>query len=382
MQRWIVHVDMDAFFAAIEQRDNKEFQGKPVIVGGLSSRGVVSTASYEARRFGVHSAMPMTEARRRCPQGIFLTGDHAKYSIVSKQIQAILTEFSPTIEPLSLDEAFLDVSGMEYLYPDLVELARRIKSRIKTETGLVASVGVAANKFLAKLASDLEKPDGLVMIPPGQEEQFLQALPVSRLWGVGEATAQVLHKIGIQTIGQLAQCNVELLVKQCGQSAYVLHALAHGQDDRAVVPEREPQSVGKEETFTTDLLLPSQIETELLNLSEKVGWRLRQLNYSGRTITVKIRFASFRTITRSRTLTEPTNFDNVIYQTVSAIYKNCSISEGIRLLGVTVSNLQSGSGQMSLFDDSDDKQAVLYNAVDKLKERFGEGIITKARLLR
>lgn len=380
MQRWIIHIDMDAFFAAVEQRDHEELRGKPVIIGGTGNRGVVATASYEARRFGVHSAMSMVEARRRCPEGVFLPCDHAKYSQVSADLNRIFAEFSPMVEPLSLDEAFLDVSGMEQLYKDPKEIASCIKMRIKEELGLTASAGVANNKFLAKLASELQKPDGLVVIRPGEEQAILCELPITRMWGVGEATAQVLKKLGIYTIGQLAKADVVQLAQHCGQIAYAIHRLAHGQDDRLVVPEMEPKTIGNEVTFPIDIRTLAQIETELLALSEKVGWRLRRHGYSGRTITVKIRFASFKTITRSKTLLEPTHFDEVLYETAMDFFRQISLQEGIRLLGITVSNLQSGSGQMSLFNQEDNKRTAVYEAVDKLRNKFGEGIVTKGRL--
>lgn len=380
MQRWIIHVDMDAFYAAVEQHDHKELAGMPVIVGGLGSRGVVSTASYEARAFGVHSAMPMAEARRRCPHGVFLPGDHARYSEVSARIMAILSGFSPIVEPLSLDEAFLDVSGMAYLYPDLEQLAGAIKRQIRQEVGLVASVGMAENKFLAKLASDFKKPDGLMMISPGKAAEVLENMPVSRVWGVGAATGRILLRLGIRTIGELSRFDVNILLKHCGNLAYQLHSLANGRDDRVVIAARAPQSIGKELTFGVDLTEPGRMKAELLKLAEKVGWRLRRSGYSGRTVTVKIRYASFRTITRSCTLEQATNFDETIYQTGCAVLDKCNHTEGIRLLGITVSNLQSGS-PVTLFEEGDKRQA-LYSTVDRLRSRFGEAIITKAQLLR
>lgn len=381
MQRWIIHIDMDAFYAAVEQRDNEALRGKPVIIGGTGNRGVVATASYEARRFGVHSAMSMVEARRRCPEGVFLPCDHEKYSQVSMELQRIFSEFSPIVEPLSLDEAFLDVTGMEQLYDHPEEIAFCIKKRIKDELRLTASAGVAPNKFLAKLASDMQKPDGLVIVHPGEEEAVLRELPITSMWGVGKAMAQVLRTQGIYTIGQLAETNVAQLAKHCGQMAYTIHSLARGQDDRPVVADLEPKSIGNEVTFPIDIMMVSQIETELLALAEKVGWRLRQHGYSGRTITVKLRFASFKTITRSKTLLEFTNFDEVLYETALYICRQIPIQEGVRLLGITVSHLQSGSGQLSLFDQQDDKRTAVYETIDKLRNKFGEGIVTKGRLI-
>lgn len=380
MKRWIIHVDMDAFFAAVEQRNHPELQGKPVIIGGLSGRGVVSTASYEARKYGVRSAMPMVEARRRCPQGIFLSGNYTLYTVVSQEIMDILADFSPVIEPLSLDEAFLDMTGTELLFPEIADAARQIKARIKAEVGLVASAGIAPNKFLAKLASDLDKPDGLVIIKHGEEKRILTDLPVSRLWGVGPAMGSILKKIGINTIGQLANTDLTLLKRHCGNSACELYNLAHGIDDRPVVSGHEPKSIGKENTYEIDLTNAKEVEKELFILAEKVGWRLRKYGYSARTIIVKIRFASFRTITRSKTLPEPTNFDEDIFATAKNIWQNVAMTEGIRLIGITAANLQAGCGQMSLFSEDHEKRRAVYNTVDKLKAKFGEKIITKGRL--
>ncbi len=381
MERWIIHVDMDAFYAAVEQRDNPEFMGKPVIVGGLSSRGVVATASYEARKFGVHSAMAMVEARRRCPQGIFVTPNHGCYEQVSAQIRAILHRYSPLVEPLSLDEAFLDVSGMEWIYGDPVDMARKIKADIRHELNLTASAGVSFNKFLAKLASDMQKPDGLVVIRPGEEARVLNNLPVGKLWGVGEVTAAALEKKGIRTIRQLAQTDPKLLELLIGKSAYDLSKLARGEDDRPVIPEQAPKSVGNEETFEDDLYTWEDIEKELLSLASHVGWRLRRLGVSGQTVTVKVRFSSFRTVTRSRTMEQVTNLDEVLYHMAKELYKTVATTEGIRLLGLTVSNLHPEGETMGLFDQMLEKQTALHRTVDKLKERFGVGIVRKGRLM-
>lgn len=382
MERWIIHVDMDAFFAAVEQRDNPALRGVPVVVGGLGGRGVVSTASYEARRFGVHSAMPMATARRLCPQAVFLAGDHRKYGRVSGEIRRILDEFSPLVEPLSLDEAFLDVSGMDWLYTDPAAIAGQIKQRIKSELGLIASAGVAPNKFLAKLASDWGKPDGLVVVRAEEAAAFLKDMPIGRLWGAGERTAKQLKAIGINTIGQLARADDTILLKAFGQSAGMVRRLALGLDDRPVVPEQEPKSLGNEITFAEDLTAKAEIETCLLALSQKVGRRLRQAGYCGRTVTVKIRFASFQTITRSHTLGEATFLDETIYAVARAIISGVELSEGVRLLGVTLSNLQAHGGQTSLFaDGDDDKKLKIAAAVDRLRDKFGEATVTRGRLL-
>ncbi len=381
VQRYIIHVDMDAFYASIEQRDKPELAGVPVIVGGLSNRGVVATASYEARKFGVHSAMSMAEARRRCPEAVFITPDHRKYSFVSAQIRQILDRYSPLVEPLSLDEAFLDVTGMDGLYADPADIARRIKDEIKQQLQLTASAGVAPNKFLAKLASDLQKPDGLYVIRRGEEAQVLAGLPVRRLWGVGEVTAASIAKLGIRTIGQFAAADPKLLERHIGRDVYDLQRLARGLDDRPVVPDQQIKSVGNEETFDQDLYQWDEIEKQLLLFADKVGWRLRRLTLSGRTITVKVRFASFKTITRSRTLEEATNLDDTLYHIARELYKSIPSTEGIRLLGLTVSNLQPAGQAMALFDSKQEKQESLHKVVDELKVRFGAAAVMKGRLI-
>jgi len=381
MQRYIIHVDMDAFYASIEQRDNPQLLGMPVIVGGLSNRGVVATASYEARKFGVHSAMSMVEARRRCPQAVCITPDHRKYSFVSAQIRNILDRYSPLVEPLSLDEAFLDVTGMDGLYADPADIARSIKADIKERLQLTASAGVAVNKFLAKLASDLQKPDGLYVIRPGEEAKVLAGLPIRRLWGVGEVTAASIAKLGIRTIGQFAATDPKLLEGYIGRAVFDLQQLARGIDDRPVVPDQQVKSIGNEETFEEDLYQWEEIEKQLLLFADKVGWRLRRLNLSGRTVTVKVRFASFRTVTRSRTLDEATSLDGVLYHTAKELYKSIPANEGIRLLGLTVSNLQPAGQSIALFDSGQEKQEVLHKVVDGLKARFGSAAVTKGRLI-
>lgn len=372
---------MDAFFAAVEQRDNPDLKGKPVIVGGCGMRGVVATASYEARRFGVRSAMPTSEARRRCPQAIFLPCDHKRYSQVSRQIKSLMTEFSPLIEPLSLDEAFLDITGMEWLYADPLDIACRIKQRIQAEVGLTASAGVAPNKFLAKIASDIRKPDGLLIVRPVDVNNFLYPLPVSRLWGVGDVTARILVDHGINTIGQLSAIELHQLEKWIGSAAADLKLLAAGHDDRPVIPEHAPKSVGNEETFDSDIFDPDEVRTHLLRLSVHVAWRLRLLGLTARTVTLKVRWSSFKTVTRAKTLPEPTCLDGVLFSTVLELVQRVQVSEGIRLLGLTVSGLTNGVAQGRLFGETDEKQLAVASAVDKLREKFGADIVSRGRLL-
>lgn len=379
MQRTIIHVDMDAFFAAIEQREHPEYRGKPVIVGGLSSRGVVSTASYEARQSGVHSAMPMETARRRCPDGIFVQGSYALYAAVSAEIFAIFRRYSPLVEPLSIDEAFLDVTGMELLTPSPRDYAEKLKAEILQKTALVASVGIAPNKFLAKLASDLEKPDGLVEIRAEEAAALLAPLSVRRLWGVGKRTEEKLAALGLKTIGDMQRADEKRLARAVGiRAAHALKALSFGRDDRSVEPDREAKSIGKEVTFERDLESPEEAERALLALAEKVGWRLRLAGVSARTIQLKLRRADFTTFTRSRTLFEATAHDEPIFQTVRDLFRELGVKRGIRLLGVTGENFEP-SAMPSLFRD--EKKERLYGAIDALKKRFGENIITKAPLI-
>ena len=349
MERLVMHVDMDAFFASIEQRDHEEYRGKPVIVGGLSGRGVVSTCSYEARRFGVHSAMPIVRARRLCPQGIFVEGDYAHYKAVSQEIFAIFARYAPVVEPLSIDEAFLDLTGMELLMESPRAYAEKLKADIREKTGLVASVGIAPNKFLAKLASDLEKPDGLVIITEQTKQAVLDPLPVSRIWGVGQKTAARLEDLRIRTIGQLRRTPRERLARALGSHmADHLLALASGIDTRPVAPREPAKSIGKEVTFPTDIESAEAVERVLLALSEKVGYRLRRHGCKGRTVQLKLRLGDFRTYTRSRTLAEATCYDREIYQTALALYRALGVKQGIRLLGISVSGFDTSSA-ISLF---------------------------------
>ncbi|NMC31561.1 MAG: DNA polymerase IV [Veillonellaceae bacterium] len=381
MLRWIIHVDMDAFFASVEQRDHPEYRGKPVIVGGLGNRGVVSTASYEARRFGVHSALPMATARRLCPQGIFLPGDHRKYSRVSGQIMAILDQYSPLVEQISVDEAFLDVTGMEWLYPSPVEIARAIKRQVKEELLLTVSAGVAPNKFLAKMASDLQKPDGLVVVEHGREQEFLRDLPVEKLWGIGDVTAKNLHDKGIRTIGQLARLEPPQLKRLFGENAATIHNLALGRDDRPVVSGHEAKSIGAEETFERDLFAADDLRSALLALAERVGYRLRREKTAGRTITLKLRYGTFQTLTRRRTLTEPTQIDEIIYRTAVELLEQQGAGSGVRLLGVTVSQLETERPVApSLFDNQEEKGRQLSAAVDQLRRKFGAPMVVHGRL--
>lgn len=380
-QRWILHADMDAFYASVEQRDNPALSGQPVIVGGLMERGVVAAASYEARKYGVHSAMPISKARRLCPDGVYIRPNMNKYRQVSAEIVTLLERFSPCLETLALDEAFLDISGMELLYDDVRMIGQAIKEAVWQELQLVISVGIAPNKFLAKLASAFGKPNGLVVIRPGEEERFLEPLPIDRLWGVGTVTERALRALQINTIGQLRRADIAQVERRLGNQARELYQLAWGRDTRPVVPEREAKSIGHEDTFAQDIFATEDILRELLALAERVGWRLRRAGLAGRTITLKVRFASFHTVTRAVTLADPTALDAVLYQTVRQLLAKIPCNEGIRLLGITVSHLGAPGVQLNLFNEHEAKQERIAQAMDRLTERFGNGIVKRSRLL-
>lgn len=378
--RWIMHVDMDAFYASIEQRDNPALRGIPVVVGGLMNRGVVATASYEARQFGIHSAMSMKQARRLCPNGVFLPVRMSHYRRISHQIRLILSHYSPLIEPLALDEAFLDVSGMELKYPEITDIAKAVKEDIRQTTGLVASAGIGPNKFLAKLASDLQKPDGLVWIPYGKEQEILAPLPVSRLWGVGKVTEDALKQAGFRTIGDISQAGPEALRPIVGNQAVRIYELSLGKDKRPLEVSRRPQSVGNEHTYLHDLLTEAEVDEQFRLLANEVAWRLRQNHIMGRTITLKIRFASFQTITRSLTLDMGTCSEEQLYFAAKRLYNKRGQDNPIRLLGLTVSQLQPWQVQGDLFSEDAEMQEKVAEAIDKLQQRFGRKAIMKGFL--
>jgi DNA polymerase-4 len=373
---------MDAFYASVEQRDRPELAGRPVIVGAdPRGRGVVSAASYEARRFGVHSAMPIGRAARLCPEGVFLPVDMDKYARVSRQIMAILAEFTPLLEPLSIDEAFLDVTGTLALFGDGLEQARRIKSRIRNAVRLTASVGVASNTFIAKVASDLGKPDGLVVVAPGDEAAFLAPLPVSRLWGVGRVTRADLESMGVRTIGQLAAIPLDQLQARFGHGARGLSELAQGVDERPVEPCAPPKSMGAEETFARDHRDAERLRQTLRGQAERVGRELRAEGFAGRTVTLKLRFADFRTISRSHT-GDPTQDGLTIYREASALLARVVLHQPVRLIGLSVSGLShAGDGQLSLLGLDAVRRERLVAALDRLAERFGESSVLPASLL-
>jgi DNA polymerase-4 len=383
--RKILHVDMDAFYAAVEQRDRPELRGRPVVVGAdPRGRGVVSTASYEARRFGIHSAMPIGQAYRRCPQAVFLPVDMARYARESERIMAILADVTPLVEPLSLDEAFLDVTGSTRLLGPGREIARRVKTRIRGEVGLTASAGVAENKFLAKVASDLEKPDGLVEVPPGQGRRFLAPLPVARLWGVGPATAETLAALGIRTIGDLAVMSPGVVRSRLGSSGLHFLALARGEDDRPVVPWHEAKSVGAEETFGRDTGDVALLRATLLGQAERVAAELRMGRLWGRTVTLKLRLADFRTLTRRDTSDPPTADAGDIFRRAWGAFTRVERRQPVRLIGLSVSGLErrGQAEQLPLFGrPAADRAERIGRVTDELQARFGPRALRRASML-
>lgn len=379
----IVHVDMDAFYAAIEQRDRPELRGRPVIVGAdPRGRGVVSTASYEARRYGVHSAMPISRAARLCPDAAFVPVDMPRYQRVSAEVMAILDTFSPLVEVVSVDEAFVDLTGTGSLFGDAVDAVRRMKARIREATGLTASAGLAANKFVAKVASDLEKPDGLVVVPAGTEARFLAPLGVERLWGVGRVTARALAALGITTIGQLQRMPVAHLVRRLGRHGEELQTLAFGRDDRAVTPWSAAKSMGAETTFGVDCRDQAKLLETLRGQAERVARELRGERLAAARVTLKLRFAPFRTITRAMT-SEPTQDGLEIFRRAAGLLERERVVEPVRLIGVSVSALGlEAAGQLPLLDPAVARRERLARAVDLLAARFGDDAVVPATLLR
>ena len=380
--RAITHVDMDAFYASVEQRDRPELRGLPVIVGAdPRGRGVVSACSYEARVFGVRSAMPISRAYRLCPHGVYLPVDMDKYARVSGEIMTILGEFTPLVEPVSVDEAFLDLTGTETLWGPPVEAVRRIKTRIRTETGLTASAGLAANKFVAKVASDLEKPDGLVVVPAGGEAAFLAPLPIERLWGVGKATAKELDALGVTTIGQLQRLAPAVLTARLGPHGSDLLDLAFGRDSRDVEPVSPPKSMGAETTFGHDTRDVARLEETLRGQSERVARELRAEGLAACRVTLKLRWADFRTLTRSHT-GDPTQDGLEIYRRVLTLLGREPLIQPVRLIGVSASTFRAEArGQLPLLDPAALRREQLARAVDRITARFGRSAILPARLL-
>jgi DNA polymerase-4 len=382
-QRTILHVDLDAFFAAVEQRDHPELRGKPVVVGmgGSNDRGVVSAASYEARSFGIHSAMPIVTAKRLCPNAIFVPVDGAKYQRVSREVMAILRRFTPLVEPISIDEAFLDVTGSRALFGDGESIGRAIRQAIRDELNLTASVGVATTKLVAKIGSDLRKPDALVVVPPGEEAAFLAQLPISRLWGVGPSTAAALRDFKVTTIGDLAALDRSALVRRFGKHGASLVDRALGQDPDPVADPDAAKSIGHEHTFDEDTSDPEVIERTLLAMAEGVSGRLRHAGLKASTVVVKVRDSAFETLTRQRTLIEPTDMTEPIWRAALDLARPQMRGKRIRLVGITASNFGARE-QLELFESDDGRQRRVVEAADELRERFGTRAVTRARLIR
>jgi DNA polymerase-4 len=388
----ILHVDMDSFFVSVELLERPELVGRPVVVGGTGGRGVVASASYEARAYGLHSAQPTAQARRLCPEAVFLSGDHRHYSEVSGRIMEIFGRFTPLVEPLSLDEAFLDVRGGRRLFGPSDHIARRIREEVQEAEGLTCSVGVAPNKFLAKLGSEAAKPEaspsgpvpgpGVIVIEPGAELAFLHPLPVGALWGVGPKTKSRLDRLAIRTVGDLAALPLDVLRHAVGDAAgRHLHALAHGRDDRDVIPHQAAKSIGHEETFPRDLTDRDHLERELVRLADGVALRLRTAGVAARTVVLKVRFGDFRTVTRSHTASEPLDSGRALWRTARALLDELDTTPGVRLVGITGTTLvPAGSRQLRLDDDTA-PWSEADGAMDEIRARFGSAAIAPASAL-
>jgi len=391
----IIHLDLDAFFASVEQRDNPVYRGKPLIVGGISggggnsNRGVVCAASYEARKYGVHAGMPIWEARQKCPRGIFVPTQMNKYLKESKKFFQICSNYTPLIEPLSIDELFLDVSGCESLFGSSECIGRKIKKKVWQELRLKVSVGIAENKFLAKIATNLGKPDGFYLIPSKDIQKILYPLPVSSLWGIGEKTEELLKKSGIYLVEQLARMPDSILENLLGKNGKKIKLLAQGIDESPVTPPSTAKSIGKETTFSTNITEKAVLIKELLKISQMVGYTARKKGYKGRTVTLKIRFHNFITFNKSKTLENPTYIDDIIFKTVVKLLDKVILKKGgVRLLGIKLSNLTSGNERKQLKflrdeeDKKDDKLEQLTQSLDEIREKFGTKAVTRASLLK
>ncbi len=381
----ILHIDMDAFYASVELIDRPELKGKPVVIGGTQGRGVVLSATYEARAFGVHAAMPVARAQRMCPQAIFISPSHHRYDEVSKGVMAIFRDITPYVEPLSLDEAFLDVSGAVRRLGRPREIAAMIRTRVEAEQRITCSVGVAANKFVAKVASTTCKPNGLFVVPADRNVDFLHPMPVGALWGVGPKTEEQLHRLGLRTVGDLAHTPLSTLERALGvATGRHLSNLAWGRDDREVETDESERSIGNEETFFRDLDDPEEIKRELLKLSEQVTGRVRAQGLVARTFTLKVRFADFTTITRSKTLPDPTDTSHDVYSTIATLYDALHLQRArVRLVGVRAEGLLPAGerSEQLTFDTPEHGWRDADRAKDRATARFGKGAVKPARLL-
>ncbi len=374
---------MDAFFASVEQRDNPQYRGKPLLVGGSGPRGVVAAASYEARKYGCHSAQPTAVALRLCPDAIVVSGRHSDYKAISRQVFEILERFSPAIQPISIDEAFLDVTGSLKLFGSAIEIAKEIRRLVQEETQLTCSVGVASNKFLAKLASDMDKPDGLVVIEPDQIQQILDPLPVTKLPGVGPSAGRSLARLGIRTVRDLRSVPAETLRARMGEHGEHLHTLARGIDDRPVRIDREAKSISHEHTFGVDLDNPDEVRALIARQAQDVAMRLRKHNRFARTVTIKVRFGNFETITRSHTLDHQTDETRTIHDAARSLFDTWARSfQPVRLIGVGVSQLTDAPATPGLFDTNDhEKERAVDRISDAIADKFGKDAITRASSL-
>jgi DNA polymerase IV len=380
----VLHADLDAFYASVEVQKDPRLRGRPLLVGGVGARGVVTSASYEARAHGCRNAMPMAQARRLCPQAVAVPPDFAGYRRWSVRVMRIFQSVTPVVEPLSLDEAFLDVRGARALFGDAVRIARLLRARVREEAGLALTVGVAANKFLAKLASTRGKPDGLLVVPADRALEFLHPLPVAALWGAGHATVDVLARYGLRTVGEVAATPRATLERALGPALGAhLHELAWGRDERPVVPFEAAKSVGSEETFASDIDDPERLAREVLRCCVRVGRRLREAGLTGRTVTLKLRFADFRTITRARTLPDATDTDAELHEVAGDLLARLRLGRvPVRLVGVAVSNLRPRAGapvQLRLGTERPGWEAAV-RAADAIRARFGEEAIDLASL--
>ena len=382
--RTIIHIDLDSFFVSVERVLNPDLNRKPVVVGGkLDRRGVVATASYEARKFGLHSAMPLVTAARLCPHAIFIEGNFVRYREFSRKFMAILNDFSPFIEPAGLDEAYLDVTGFESLHGTIRKMAIAIKQRIKTELGLPASIGIASCKIVAKVASDYSKPDGLVEVPNSGEREFLAPLSVDKLPGVGKQAAKVLKNLGINTIGDLSHTAIHTLTERFGIAGETMRRHANGIDDSQVLPPGEAKSISRETTFGEDTRDHSFLEATLWTQSEKVGSDLRKKRKEAKCVTLKLRYGDFSTITRSHTLRESLNTDKEIFETgIKLLHKELTVErQGVRLIGIGVSHLVEPSRQTTVFTSSNSKLEELYKTIDRIRDRYGFSAIQTGRAI-
>ena len=382
-QATILHVDMDAFFASVAERDNPELKGKAVVIG-MGARGVVSAANYEARKFGIHSAMPVGRARRLAPHAIFLPVDMARYQEVSEHVMEIFHSFTPWVEPISLDEAFLDVTGSQKLLGTGREIAVAIRKKVEEQEGITCSVGIAPSKFIAKLASANCKPNGMLEITSDRILTFLHPLPIQAMWGVGPKTAEVLERLGLRTIEDIAKLPRTTLIRALGEAnGASLYELAWGRDYRDVTPEEPDRSISAAETFAQDLDNPEEILTEFLRLTERATARLRDRDLFAKTISIKVRFADFSTINRSKTLPLPIDSTHDVYEVVKGLYQALRIERArLRLVGVSLENLSEGAPHQMMLGEREVGWRQAEGAMDQARARFGKGSVRPARLIK